>query len=51
MREKPPCKWISNTGFDGICLNDESPACADFCPVPDCPEICRYSESDENNDG
>lgn len=32
------CKWL----VDGVCVNADSPYCADFCPVTEYPEICRF---------
>lgn len=29
---------------DEICVNDQCPMCADYCPVPDIPEVCKYEE-------
>lgn len=37
------CKWLSDD-FDEICTNGDCPYCADFCPVTDHPEICKYDE-------
>lgn len=45
MSEKTTCKWISNEGDDGICLNDKSAFCADYCPVPDEQKQCRLFEN------
>lgn len=45
MAEKTICKWISNEGFDGICLNDKSAFCANYCPVTYAQEQCRLFET------
>lgn len=29
-----------------ICCNDKCPMCADFCPVPYEPGVCRYEDRD-----
>ena len=34
------CKWE----HDEICTNDKSPVCADYCPVPNAPGLCRFEE-------
>lgn len=34
------CKYC----VDEICVNADCPKCADYCPVPDDEEICRYEE-------
>lgn len=34
----PDCKWMQ----DEICVNADCPACADYCPVPDYPGVCRF---------
>ena len=28
--------------IDEVCVNAECPVCADYCPVIDTPEICRF---------
>lgn len=37
------CKWLSDD-FSEICTNGDSPACADFCPCTEYPEICKFAE-------
>lgn len=37
------CKWCQ----DEICVNDQSPMRADYCPVPDTPDVCRYEEREK----
>lgn len=36
----PDCKWCQ----DEICVNADCPMCADYCPVPDIPGVCRFEE-------
>lgn len=36
----PDCKWC----MDEICVNDDCPACADYCPVPDTEGVCRHED-------
>ena len=33
--------------FSAVCVNAECPACCDFCPCVNYPEICKYAESGE----
>lgn len=40
MKNNKVCKWEQ----DEICVNDQCPMLADFCPVPDTPGVCRYEE-------
>ena len=45
------CKWLSDS-FNQMCVNGDCPYCADYCPVTEFPEICKYSEfegSDNNS--
>lgn len=37
------CKYLSDD-FNEICVNAESPCCADFCPCVNYPQICKYAE-------
>lgn len=37
------CKYLSDD-FNEICVNAESPACADVCPCVNYPQICKYAE-------
>ena len=30
--------------IDEVCVNADCPVCADFCPVVNEPEICRYEK-------
>lgn len=32
------CKW----NHDEFCVNDLCPMCADYCPVPNDPGVCRW---------
>ena len=34
------CKWEQ----DEFCVNADCPCCADWCPVMDYPEICKFAE-------
>lgn len=36
----PDCEWMQ----DEMCVNDQSPMCADYCPVPDVEGVCRFEE-------
>lgn len=36
------CKWEQ----DEVCVNADCPACADFCPATNYPEICKFAEED-----
>ena len=36
----PDCRWC----MDEICVNDDCPMCADYCPVPDIEDVCRYED-------
>ena len=37
------CRWLSDD-FSEICVNGECPYCADWCPVTEHPEVCRWAE-------
>ena len=39
------CKWM----YDEICVNDQCPMRADFCPVADIEGVCRYEEREDAN--
>ena len=39
------CKWL----MDEVCVNADCPYCADFCPVTEYPEICRFEERGEKS--
>ena len=41
----PDCKYCQ----DEICVNDECPMCADYCPVADFPGMCRFEERNKTN--
>lgn len=34
------CKWMQ----DEVCVNADCPACADYCPVANTPDVCTYEE-------
>lgn len=34
------CKYC----FDEICVNADSPMCADYCPVSDTPGVCKWEK-------
>lgn len=40
---EPKCKYLSDD-FSQVCVNGDCPVCADFCPVTNCPEICKFAE-------
>ena len=37
------CKWC----VDEMCVNDECPMRADYCPVPNDAGVCRYEDREE----
>ena len=41
------CRFLSDD-FNEICVNAESPVCADFCPCVNYPEICKYNATDDD---
>ena len=43
MEEKKHCKWY----HEEFCANDNSPFVADYCPVYQCPEVCRFFEKEK----
>ena len=40
------CKYLSDD-FNEICVNAESPVCADFCPTARYPYLCKLFEESE----
>ena len=32
------CKYY----YDEFCVNDKCPMCADYCPVPNTPDVCKW---------
>ena len=34
------CKYY----YDEFCVNDQCPMCADYCPVPDVPDVCKWED-------
>ena len=44
------CKWLSDDDQE-ICVNADCPVCADFCPVTNYPEICKFAEMGGGEDG
>ena len=40
---EPKCKWLSDDDQE-VCVNADCPVCADFCPVCNYPEICKFAE-------
>ena len=30
--------------YDEICTNPDCPLVADFCPVPDTPDVCQWED-------
>ena len=43
----PECKWCKNE----ICVNADCPMRADYCPVPDIPDVCKYEEHTQTEKG
>ena len=39
------CKWLT----DEICVNSDSPYCADFCPSTERPRCCVHFEEQETD--
>lgn len=39
------CKWY----HDEFCTNDKSPCVADYCPVVQYPELCKYREQESSD--
>lgn len=39
------CEYYHNE----FCVNDECPYCADYCPVTEYPEVCKYAKVGDNN--
>lgn len=37
--------------LDEFCVNAECPMCADYCPVPDTPGVCRYEDRGRKDHG
>lgn len=37
------CKYCENE----ICVNDQCPMCADYCPVPDTKGVCKFEERED----
>lgn len=46
MEEKKHCKWYN----DEFCTNGDSPCVADYCPVAEYPELCKYKECEKNEE-
>lgn len=42
--EKKHCKWYN----EEFCTNDKSPCVADYCPVVEYPELCKFREVAED---
>lgn len=40
------CKWY----YEEVCTNASCPVCADFCPVVDYPGVCRFEESESDQE-
>lgn len=38
------CKWYAEDW--GTCTNADCPYCADYCPVTENQEICKYSDEE-----
>ncbi len=39
------CKY----NYDDTCVNSDCPVCADYCPVGEYEEICKYMEFEQND--
>ena len=37
------CKYCENE----ICVNDQCPMCANYCPVPDTDGVCKFEFREE----
>lgn len=37
------CRWLSDD-FNEVCVNGDCPYCAEWCPVTEHPEVCRFVE-------
>ena len=37
------CKWM----LDEICVNDQCPMVADYCPVADVGGVCRFEDRED----
>ena len=46
MKAMTTCKYLSDE-YNEVCVNADSPACADFCPCANYPELCKYYEDVE----
>ena len=40
------CKYY----YDEFCVNDKCPLCADYCPVVDTENVCKWEERIEDNE-
>ena len=40
------CKWCQ----DEVCVNAQCPMCADYCPVPDTPDVCKHEDRGDDNE-
>lgn len=40
------CKWLA----DEVCVNADSPYCADFCPSTEHPRCCVHFEEQEETE-
>jgi hypothetical protein len=36
--------------YDEFCVNDKCPMCADYCPVPDTPDVCKHEDRGDDNE-
>ena len=36
--------------IDEICTNADCPLVADYCPVPDTPDVCQWEDRSENDE-
>jgi hypothetical protein len=44
--EEKHCKWYN----DEFCTNGDSPCVADYCPVVEYPELCKFRETEVDED-
>lgn len=39
------CKYY----YEEFCVNDKCPMCADYCPVADIPDICKWEDRSDSD--
>ena len=40
------CKYY----YEEFCVNNKCPMCADYCPVPDTPDVCKWEDRSGEDD-